>query len=181
VSAPSLSCAAARALLDERLDRRLDGNEASALADHLAACEGCRAEAAALARLHRNLGAVLGAAAADPGPAFTERVVAALDRAPGSAAAGPARRGAALARGLVAATGIAGLAALALLLFPPEALASGLAALPAVPLPGWGDLPPSPGALLADLPPGVGPGDAIAALGGAVLALLLLRSRTGRP
>jgi hypothetical protein len=134
-------CEEARGLLDERLDRPLDEAEEGALLLHLAGCASCREEAVALESVHASLS---GMEPADPGAAFTDRVVAALDRAPGGGpgvgrggGAVPAPAGIRLLRGLVAAAGTTAFVALAVAVFPIDAAASTMGGLvPEIPVPG---------------------------------------------
>ena len=179
MTARPIPCEEARALLDERLDRALAGADATALRVHLDGCAACREEAAALAAVD---GALRAGGIADPGPAFSARVVAALDRGPGGAPAAPA--GGTTVGGLVSVAGTAAFAALALVLLPFDAAAGTVTGLvpeialreiaaPAIPevldllgrmLPAWAA---AAGALIA--------------LGGAAAQVALLRRGARRP
>ena len=146
-----LPCEEARGLLDEGLDRALDPAEEASLAAHLAGCAPCRAAGAALAAVDE---ALLRMEAPEPGAAFSDRVAAALDRAPGgSAAAPPLPARVRLLRAAGAVAGTAFVVALGMALLPVEAAASTVAAMvPAIPAPplsgmlagfsGYGDLLP---------------------------------------
>jgi hypothetical protein len=173
VSALPIPCEEARALLDERLDGTLAGADAAALRVHLDGCAACREDAAALAAVD---GALRADGIPDPGPAFSDRVVAALDRGPSRAP--PARTGGTTVRGLVAFAGTAAFAALAVALLPFDGAAAtvtGLVpeiALPAIPA------PPIPAVLAGFggiLPAWAAAAGALVALGGAAAQVALLR------
>jgi len=177
-----LPCPEARALLDESLDRALSAGESRALEVHLRECPACRAEAAAARRVHE---ALAGASLPDPGPAFTDRVVAALDRGPRALPREPLPRRA--ARWTLSALATAAVAAAAVLVLPGTADAAGLDGLL---LPGLGDavpaLAPGTGDLLLRagtlLPPWAAAAAACAA--GALLAVEVAVARrrpAGRP
>jgi hypothetical protein len=175
-----LSCGEARALLDERLDGALAPAEEEVLAAHLEGCAPCRAAAAALGRVHSILGEP---GPADPGEAFTARVVAALDRAPGGAGAAdrPALR---LLRGVAVAAGTAAFAGLAWLLLPVDAAAAALdGVLPAVPAPALPPIPESASVLAAGFvdffSPWAAAAAAAAALAAAALPVASARRRRG--
>jgi anti-sigma factor RsiW len=163
---PSLPCEEARGLLDERLDRTLEPAEASVLAAHLDRCASCRAAADALDGVH---GALLSMDPPDPGPAFTDRVVASLDRAPGTGAAVPRSDGRRILRGLAAAAGTAVFAAAALLLLPVDAASATLGGY--VPDPALPSLPDSAARLAAGF---------VVAIVVAALQVVSVRRRPGR-
>jgi len=151
VTPRSIPCEEARALLDERLDAPLPEAEGNALRAHLARCAACRDEAAALDRVHA---ALLSMDPSDPGPAFTDRVVGSLDRAPGApAAAAPEPAAARLLRGLVAASGTCAVAALALAVLPFDAAAATIEGLvPGVPASSLPAIPAGAAGLISGLP-----------------------------
>ncbi len=170
----TIPCEEARGLLDERLDRDLGGAEEGALVRHLASCASCREEASALEAVHRSLAAM---GPPDPGEAFTDRVVAALDRAPGGpspagsgpAGSAPAPAGLRLLRGLVVAAGTGAFVALAVAVIPIDAAAATVGGLvPAIPAAAIPAFPAAAADLFAGLP-GLVPAWA-AALGALVAA-----------
>jgi anti-sigma factor RsiW len=177
-------CDRARRLLDERLDRRLTRFEGDALSAHLEACAACRAEAAAAEEVDALLAAE---SPPEPPPHFTDGVVAALDRAPadGSVAGRPLSAGARVVRGLVAALGTAGFAALAVAVIPAQALAAPFPVpvpdLPAVALP---DLPEPVAAILEGASGSLAPpamlAVALAAAAGAAFVVHSIRSGAAR-
>jgi hypothetical protein len=149
-----LPCEEARALLDEGFDRALAPAEAEALRAHLDGCASCRDEAAAAERVHRALASMV---PPDPGPAFADRVVGALDRAPGGSPDGVpgdlAARGSRLLRGLVAVAGTAAVAALAIAVLPLDAAAATVGdLLPRVPAPALPAIPVAAADMVAGLP-----------------------------
>ena len=113
-----LRCDEALALADARLDGPLHPRDAEALRAHLEACASCDASAADGRRVHEALSAPV---AAEPGPEFTDRVIAALDRGPRRAARAARPAGAVrLLRVVVGAAATAAVAAGAFLLLPVE-------------------------------------------------------------
>ena len=174
---PPIPCEEARGLLDERLDGPLGDAAEEALDAHLAACAACREVAGSLEEVDA---ALRGMDLPDPGPAFSDRVVAALDRAPGE----PARRvlpavpiRVRLLRGLLAAAGTGALVALAVAVLPVEALALPAGGfVPEIPVPTVG-VP----ALLAGLPPWAAAAGALIAVAGAAIPVATLRRGTRRP
>ena len=172
-----LSCADARALVDARLDGRLPSGDDAALRTHLEACAPCAAVAADARRVHS---ALLALHPGDPGPEFTERVIAALDRgpAPGEAAI-PAPRGR-FAAAVAGAAATTALAAAAVALLPVEEAAASVASripLLASPVPA---LPEPATRLLAGIGTAV-PVWAAAAAGAAALLGAFLAGRSARP
>lgn len=178
MSGPSLSCAEALALADERHDRTLSREEDAALHRHLASCAACRAEAAAGDRVHA---ALLGEEAPPTAITFTDEVVSRLDRAPGPRTAGAPASGR-LLRGIAALAGTGAVAALAVLVLPLDAAAESVRTLvpeaPSIPLP---EVPPEVASFVGDLA-GVLPSWAFA-LGAtaslAAMAAFLVRRRPG--
>jgi hypothetical protein len=181
VTAGPLPCEEARALLDEGFDRPLAPGEEEALRGHLAACAACREDASAAERIHLALASMT---APDPGPSFSDRVVAALDRAPGAdgARAPSGADGPGLLRGLVAAAGTAAVAALAVAVLPLDAAAASVEGLlPRVPVPSLPELPAGAGRLLAGLPDLLPPwAAALAGLVAAAAVPVTALRRTGR-
>ena len=170
-----IPCETARALLDEALDRPLVDGESEVLAAHLASCPACREEAAALGAVD---GALRGMAAPDPGDAFSDRVVAALDRAPGGSAP-PVPAGTRILRALVAAAGTAAFVGLCVALLPLRATASTVGSLvPEIPAP---PIPDVLAGISGIVPPCAAAAGALLAAAGAALAVAALRRRGSRP
>ena len=115
-----MTCPEALARADAALEGPLPAPEEEALLAHLASCPACAAEAGEGRRLHASL---LALRVEDPGPAFAERVVGALDRGPG----GPGRAPGRILRAAVAVVGTAAVSAAALLLLPVEEAAAAVA------------------------------------------------------
>ena len=78
-----MRCQRSRRLIGLELDGRLRADDSARLASHLAGCEGCRSERAALARAWERLGALsAGAAARDDWPAIQLRIAERTERRP---------------------------------------------------------------------------------------------------
>lgn len=171
-----IPCEETRGLLDERLDGPLDGASEEALRVHLAACAACREEAAALASVDAVL---LGMEAPDPGPAFSDRVIAALDRAPGGPSGPPippVPPRVRLLRFLVGATGTAAFVALAMALLPVEATASTVGGLvPVIPAPPLPEVLAGFSGFAGSLPAWAAAAGALLAAAGAALPVAALR------
>jgi anti-sigma factor RsiW len=146
-----MRCERSQRLLGRELDGRLEGREAARLAAHLAGCAPCAAARTSLARAWERLGALpSGPPASEDWPAISARIAQRVERRPWLLWPLVARR-------VVGAGAIAGLAVLGLLVGDAAAHAAlrpgRAASLEAVAIAeGFGDLPfgaPSPGLLLA--------------------------------
>ncbi len=180
-----LPCDEARGLLDERLDRPLRPEETTALDAHLASCASCLAASADLDRVHHLLG---GTTSMDPGPAFSERVVAALDRGPGMGIRrGPGTRSRErMLLGALSVLGTAAVAALAVAVLPIDAAAASVADLvPGLPAPALPEIPPQAAGLFGEftawMPPWASAAGAAAALLAAAAQVASIRRRPGGP
>jgi predicted anti-sigma-YlaC factor YlaD len=78
-----MRCERSHKLIGLDLDGRLGTAEAARLAEHLARCEGCRAERAAQARIWERLGALsAGPGAVEDWPAISARLAERAERRP---------------------------------------------------------------------------------------------------
>jgi anti-sigma factor RsiW len=178
-----MGCDEARGLLDERLDGPLPAEQAAGLDAHVAGCDRCRTAAAGLGRVHAALSA---GPAAGPGPAFTDRVAAALDRGPGAgrprtAHAGRRER---ILSGAVAVLGTVAVAALAVAVLPVDAAAATVEDLvPAMPAASVPALPAAAADLLGDLggalPAWASAAGALAALAAVAFQVVAVRRHAG--
>jgi anti-sigma factor RsiW len=154
-----MSCARSRRLLGRDLDGRLAPSEAERLAAHLAGCEHCRAERAALARAWTQLDALRAVPAVpEDWPVISTRIAERTERRPWLRWPLAVRRalGAAAVTGLAAVGLLVGDVAAHAALRP--ARSSSVEALAIAD--GFGDLPfgaPAPGLLLGPAGNGVAP------------------------